>query len=133
MAGDALSTAIRPFRSLKRGHTPSGYRYLRSSFITAFFPNSDTTGLLKRLGALYHEKPHYPGRPDRQYCYANANYLPCVYELNDAGRQLLKREGISVLKADSQAGSVGEHRHFAHALMICDILASIELGCLRTQ
>ena len=31
--------------------------------------------------------------------------------------------------ADRQAGHTCESRHFAHALMICDILASIELGC----
>lgn len=105
------------------------YRYLRSHFITTFFGKNDKTGLLKRLGALYHERPHYVQRPVRQYMYANALHLAAVYELDDAGRQALRNEGVVPLMADMQAGSFGEARNFAHALMICDILVSIELGC----
>ena len=103
------------------------YRFLRSTYLCAFFPKSDATNLLKRLGTLYHEQP-YLNRPERQYSYANALYLPAVYEIDALARQVLKYHGISPVMADCQAGRTGDSRHFAHALMICDVLASIELG-----
>ncbi len=101
------------------------YRYLRSTFLKAFFPKADKTGFIKRLGRLYHEQP-YLNRPERQYQYANALHLPAIYELGELGEQVLKYEGMAHLAGDRRTG---ESKHFAHALMACDILASIELGC----
>jgi hypothetical protein len=112
------------FRLLNR------YRYLRSTFLHAFF-DADRTRFIRRLGQLYHDGG-YIDRPKRQYAYANALYLPAVYEIGEPARQVLKYHGGEPLKADRKAGSSGEARNFAHALMICDILASIEIGCLRS-
>lgn len=102
------------------------YRYLRSSFICAFFPKADRTGLIKRLGDLFHEG--YLDRPEQQYQYANALYLPAVYELNQRSAAVLRDAGDGAALGYASHTRMGEHRHFAHALMIADILASIELG-----
>ena len=102
------------------------YRYLRSSFLCAFFPDADQTGLIKRLGDLFHEG--YLDRPEQQYQYANALYLPAVYELNKRSASVLREAGRHHAPALLERGREGAHRHFAHALMIADILASIELG-----
>jgi hypothetical protein len=103
-----------------------GYRYLRSSFICAFFPNADRTGLLKRLGDLFHEG--YLDRPTRQYQYANALYLPAVYSLNARSDALLRDHGCDCSPLQIPGGRPGACRHFSHALMISDAMASIELG-----
>ena len=105
-ARDAASAAARLFKLLNR------YRFLRSTYLCAFFPKSDATGFLKRLGTLYHEQP-YLDRPRRQYSYANALYLPAIYEIDDLARQVLKYHGISPVMADRQVGHTGESRHFA--------------------
>lgn len=102
------------------------YRYLRSTFICAFFPEADRTGLVKRLGDLFHEG--YLDRPEGQYDYANALYLPAVYALNDRSEAVLREQGKGERSVLVERGRMGAHRHFAHALMISDILASIELG-----
>ncbi len=107
------------------------YRYLRSTFLHAFL-KGERSRFIRRLGQLYHEGG-YIDRPKNQYNYANALYLPAVYELSNKGREVLRnRAGISPLAADRQAGSTSEARNFAHALMVCDILASIEIGCIRS-
>lgn len=102
------------------------YRYLRSSFIAAFFPEADRTGLIKRLGDLFHEG--YLDRPVQQYRYANALYLPAIYALNDASGAVLRALGKEETSPLLERVRMGAHHHFAHALMISDVLASIELG-----
>lgn len=102
------------------------YRYLRSTFIGAFFPDADQTGLIKRLGDLFHEG--YLDRPAQQYQYANALYLPAVYALNDRSAAVLRETGRGESSAFVERGRMGGYRHFSHALMIADIVASIELG-----
>ncbi|NJO35193.1 MAG: hypothetical protein HC869_20895 [Rhodospirillales bacterium] len=102
------------------------YRYLRSSFICAFFPEADQTGLVKRLGDLFHEG--YLERPAQQYQYANALYLPAVYELNAQSEAVLRECGRDDLPIVLQRGRMGAYRHFSHALMIADILASSSLA-----
>jgi hypothetical protein len=106
------------------------YRYLRSSFICAFFPSKakKRTDIIKRLGDLYHELPHYVDRPERQYDYANATHLPAVYEIDQPAAEALKNHGVSFIPFDQRIGGAGR-ANFAHALMVCDILASIESGC----
>lgn len=101
------------------------YRYLRSTFLKAFLPKGNESAFIRRLGNLYHEEP-YLKRPEQQYQCGNALYLPIVYELGDLARQALMLHGVAPFKADKQAGQT---KNFAHALMICDVLASVELGC----
>ena len=82
--------------------------------------------LIKRLGDLFHEG--YLDRPLQQYQYANALYLPAVYELNDRSAAVLRQAGWHDAPAWVERGRMGAYRHFSHALMIADIMASIELG-----
>lgn len=93
------------------------YRYLRSTFIHAFV-GGYKVALIKRLGVLYHDG--YLDRPKQQWQAINARYMPAVYELGRKGEQALRAIGTSVNTLPSQ--------QFAHALMISDILGSIELG-----
>lgn len=106
------------------------YRYLRSNFIRAFFPNSDRGDLLDRLGDLFHEQP-WVDRPRQQFRWSPRGPVRhhTIYEITPLGRQVLRYQGITPLLADKLAGSIGVTRHFPHALMVCDLLASIELGC----
>ncbi len=93
------------------------YRYLRSSFVHAFV-GGNKIALIKRLGMLYHDG--YLDRPAQQWQAINARYMPAVYELGEKAAKVLRSTGASVKVVPSQ--------QFAHSLMICDILASIELG-----
>jgi Replication-relaxation len=55
--------------------------------------------------------------------------MPLVYELDAKGEQLLRQQGL--VQSDSpllQKGRAGACRQFAHDLMICDCIASMELG-----
>ena len=110
---------IEIFRLLER------YRYLRSTFIHAFV-GGDRTKLIERLGHLYHEG-RYLDRPSEQWQGINARYQPAVYEIDRRGQEALREHGL--LADDAIAGRHGAvQRQFAHTLMVCDILASIELA-----
>jgi hypothetical protein len=97
------------------------YRYLRSTYLHAFVGGASETRFKERLGDLYHEGG-YLDRPSQQWQFVNARYMPLVYENTEAARKVLRQNGIAVDRED------GECRQFAHTLMICEILASIELG-----
>jgi hypothetical protein len=107
------------FRALSR------YRYLRSTYLHAFAGGASETRFKERLGDLFHEG--YLNRPDQQWQFANARCLPAVYEIGNAAERVLRESG------DIPSGSrtylaKNAHRQFAHTLLICDVLASIELG-----
>ncbi|MCC8977578.1 replication-relaxation family protein [Bradyrhizobium acaciae] len=93
------------------------YRYLRSNFIHAFV-GGNKIALIKRLGVLYHEG--YLDRPAQQWQAINARYMPAVYELGTKATQTLRANGISVSSVPS--------RLYQHSIMVCDILASMELA-----
>jgi hypothetical protein len=93
------------------------YRYLRSTFIHALV-GGYKVALIKRLGTLFHDG--YLDRPAQQWQAINARYMPAVYELGVRGAQALRSVGVAVHPMPSQ--------QFSHSLMVCDILASIEIG-----
>jgi hypothetical protein len=105
------------------------YRYLRSTFIHAFVGGRSETRFKERLGHLYHEG-NYLNRPFQQWQYANARYMPVVYENGVGAEDALRRHGLINGETATwlQKGRMGAQRQFAHALLICDTLASIELG-----
>lgn len=113
------------FRLLRR------YRYLRSTFIHAFV-GGDRTKLVERLGQLYHDGG-FVDRPQQQWQSANARHQPVVYALSEKGATVVNGLGQPV---DAVAWPVGRgksaDRQFLHTLLICEILASIELG-MRTN
>ena len=104
------------------------YRYLRSNFLYSFLGGNSETRFKERLGHLYHDG-RYINRPPQQWQFANCRHMPLIYELDDKGDQVLRQQGL--IQTDSpllQKGRAGACRQFAHELMICDCIASIELG-----
>lgn len=107
----------------------SRYRYLRSSHLHALVGGKSYKRFIERLGHLYHEGG-YVDRPAQQWQAINARYMPAVYELGDAGEQLLRELGAldQTLSPLLRKGRHGAIRQYRHDLMICDILASLEIG-----
>lgn len=107
------------FRALAR------YRYLPSTYIHAFAGGASETRFKERLGDLFHEG--YLNRPNQQWQFAGALYQPAVYESGEGARRI---------RCDHDDGEYGActflasnaHRQFAHSLMICELLASLELA-----
>ena len=110
---------IEIFRALAR------YRYLRSTYLHAFAGGASETRLKERLGDLFHEG--YIDRPSRQWELANSRYQPAIYESGEGAKRALHESGIPV---DDHRTFLAEtaHRQFQHSLMICEVLASIELA-----
>jgi hypothetical protein len=104
------------------------YQYLRSHFLYAFLGGESLTRFRERLGQLYHEG-RFINRPEQQWQFANCRCMPLVYELDVHGEEVLRDHGLLVHDSPLlRKGRIGMCRHFAHQLMICDSLASIELG-----
>ncbi len=104
------------------------YRYLRSNFLYSFLGGNSETRFKERLGHLYHDG-RYINRPTQQWQFANCRNMPLIYELDAKGEQFLRQQGL--IQSDSpllNKGRAGACRQFAHELMICDCIASIELG-----
>jgi Replication-relaxation len=108
------------------------YQFLRSNFLYAFIGGNSETRFKERLGRLYHDGA-YINRPKQQWQFANSRHMPVVYELDARGEQVLSTLGL--LHQDAplllKKGRMGACRQFAHQLMICECLASIELGVRR--
>jgi len=104
------------------------YQYLRSDFLYAFLGGESPTRFKQRLGQLYHDG-RFINRPEQQWQFANCRCMPLVYELDLRGEQVLHDHGLLVHDSPLlKRGRMGACRQFAHQLMICDCLASIELG-----
>lgn len=104
------------------------YHYLRSNFLYAFLGGNSETWFKGRLGDLYHDG-RYINRPEQQWQFANSRHMPVIYELDTKGEQVLREYGL--WHNDSpllKNGRMGAYRQFAHQLMICDCMASMELG-----
>ena len=101
------------------------YRYLRSTYIHAFVGGASETRFKERLGDLFHEG--YLDRPVQQWGFARARYLPVVYE-NGAGAARVLRESEIMVDDTRTFPATTAHRQFQHSLMICEVLASLDLG-----
>ncbi len=120
----ALTTRdIEIFRALAR------YRYLRSTYLHAFAGGASETRFKERLGDLFHEG--YLDRPSKQWEFANARHQPACYESSTGAAGALHDAGIVVDDARTFLAAMA-HRQFLHSLMICDVLASLDLG-VRTH
>jgi hypothetical protein len=94
----------------------------------AFLGGDSQVRFKERLGHLYHEG-RYISRPEQQWQFANCRCMPLVYELDIRGEQVLRDHGLPVHGSPLlKKGRMGVSRQFAHQLMICECLASIELG-----
>lgn len=105
------------------------YRYLRSTHLFALVGGKSQKRFIERLGHLYHEGG-FLLRPGQQWHALNARYSPVVYELGPAGQRALAERGLFV---DEAGGAVsrsflGAGRQYLHELLLCDLMASIEIG-----
>ena len=101
------------------------YRYLSSTYIHAFVGGASETRLKERLGNLFHQG--YIDRPEQQWQMANCRYRPAIYEAGKLGRQMLRQKCIDAVESLTLLGKVAHHQ-FAHSVMICETMASIEIG-----
>lgn len=108
----------------------SRYRFLRSTFIHAFV-GGNRTKLIERLGHLYHDGG-FLDRPAQQWQTADARYRPVVYELSHKGADTLSASGVAGEAGIFVGHGGGAHRQFAHTLMICEVLASLEVATAQT-
>lgn len=100
------------------------YRYLSSAYIYAFVGGASETRFKERLGDLFHEG--YIDRPERQWEMANCRYRPVIHEIGSGAKRVLEERRI-VEEARTWLRPSAS-RQFLHSLMICEILASIEIG-----
>jgi hypothetical protein len=99
------------------------YRYLRRTFIHALLATPLEQGRLRhRIYAL--AAARYLREPEQQKQSANYRYTPRVYELGPRGKQVLQDHGAPLVEWNGTANG------FWHQLMISDVVASIEIGCM---
>lgn len=103
------------------------YRYLRSTYLHAFAGGASETRFKERLGDLFHEG--YLDRPEAQWRLAGSRHVPVIYELGKGGRDAFTRAGTF---GDERRVLLGPnaHRQFEHSVMVCEVLASIELAAM---
>ena len=116
-------------RDLEIFKTLCRYRFLRSTYVHAFVGGASEKRFKERLGDLFHEG--YLDRPSQQWEFADALHAPVVYELGEGAERVLKERGG--VGDTSTFLSQACHRQFAHSVMICECLASIELATLRRE
>ena len=108
------------------------HRFLRSSHLTALVGGS-AQPLLRRLQLLYHHG--YLERPRAQLdYYLRGGSSPMVYGLGSKGGVLLKQELGSTyrpLRWSEKNRSVGR-MFLEHALLISDVLVTLELACRKS-
>lgn len=108
------------------------YRYLRSTHLFALTGGRSQKRFVERLGHLYHEGG-YLDRPPQQWQAVNARYMPAVYELGEAGEQVLAQHGLTAAPSLTRKSRLGAVRQYHHELMICDVISSIEIGTRADQ
>jgi len=106
----------------------SCYRYLSAPTIHAFVGGVSRKRFTERLGDLYHEG--YLDRPQRQWEMADCRHRPVVYELDAGARRVIAEHAI-VPEPRTWLG-IHAQRQFSHAVLICEVLASIEIGAQNT-
>jgi hypothetical protein len=108
-------------RDVQRIFSPlARYRYLPADYLHAFAGGS-LDALTNRLNLLSRRPNLYVARPQQQRDSAAANHRYLVYELADKGARVLQQHGIECQRGRTPAS-------FAHELMVCQVMASIEIG-----
>lgn len=106
------------------------YRYLRASFIDQLLPGRSSQGLSRSLRRLFDHG--YIDKPREQHRGYNSLYCPDIYELDDKGTEALHDEPLEVTRLYRQKIDA-PIKNFAHSMMICDAMASIEIGLLGSK
>lgn len=105
------------------------YRFLRSSQVITFLCPKSERRLTERLGDLFHETALI-NRPPAQWRYGDPRCTSVVHELSPKGLAFLQERDLVPLRATtlSRRGSSGRTQQFAHAMMVVDVLTTIELA-----
>ncbi len=103
------------------------YRYLRTTFIeklTGRMRRSVNASLRKLFDHGYIDKPR-----EQRRGYNNL-YCPDIYQIDKKGMDVLLDRGIKEFEITRlhRQKTNGPVKNFAHSMMICDAMASIELG-----
>ena len=106
----------------------SRYKYLRTSFIRQLL-DVGQQGIIRQL--QLRRDQGYIFKPREQLRAYNSLYSPRIHSITKKGEQLLARYGREPEKVTRLHRAKGDApvKNFAHAMMICDATASIEIGC----
>lgn len=96
------------------------YRYLPVDYLHTFAGGS-LDALANRLNLLSRRPNLYVARPHQQRDSAASNHRYLVYELAERGARVLQQRGLEYRRARVPAS-------FAHELMVCQVMASLEIG-----
>jgi len=96
------------------------HRYLPADYIHALV-GGNYKHLIHRLNVLCRAPNLFLNRPHQQRANSHANCRPLIYELDERGARALRERGFEY-RRNRAPGS------FAHELMVCQIMASFELG-----
>lgn len=104
------------------------YKYLRTGFIKELL-GAGRWGIINQLQRR--REQGYIFKPREQLRGYNNLYSPRIHSITKKGEQLLEQYGRHPLKATRLYRQKGDApvKNFAHAMMICDATASIEIGC----
>lgn len=102
------------------------YRYLRKSFLDGLLPGRSKQGMNRTLKRMV--EAGLIAKPRAQYRGYNNFYCCYIYEIAPKGWDLLRDREISHVTNLIRARQDAPVKQFAHAMMICDALASIEIG-----
>ena len=102
------------------------YRYLRKSFLDGLLPNRSKQGMNRTLKRMC--DAGLIAKPRSQYRGYSSLYCCLIYEITQRGWQLLRDREIAHVTNLIRARQDAPVKQFAHAMMICDALASIEIG-----
>jgi DNA-binding Lrp family transcriptional regulator len=106
------------------------HRFLRSHQIVALL-DASSQQVLRRLKLLYHHGFLTRPRAQLEY-YERGGTRPMVYGLGNKGRKLLERElGVTVSGSKNDDG-VGR-MFLEHAILVSDVMVSIELACRKSS
>jgi len=108
------------------------YKYLRTSFIREMLDCGER-GIIYQLQRRRNQGYiHQPKEQKRGY---NNLWCPRIHSITKNGMKLLLEHGrdpYKVTRLDPHQGDVPA-RNFAHSMMICDVMASIEIGLKATD
>jgi hypothetical protein len=98
------------------------YRYLPADYLHALSSGGSLDYLVNRLALLARRPNCYVARPEQQRANASANCRPQIYALADKGIRVMHERGLMFQRSRTPT-------NFAHELMTCQLMASVELGC----
>ena len=102
------------------------YRYLRKSFIDDLLADRSQQGMNRTLKRML--DVGLIARPRAQYRGYNSLHCCRIYEITTKGWQCLRDRDVSQVTHLVRTRQDGPPKQFTHAMMICDALASIEIG-----